>query len=1178
MPGLSQLKEFVKDLRALGKETELLASRGEKPVPVVFPKSIKDIDDSEDFVLGMPELSEEEMQLAETSSVPEDFSDITNTENKTESAVEPAAEAAALDFSDLMNIAPHVEADMSAFAEEEEPEVEEEVAEEKAETSIADMGLDALLGGNFEEETENEPAAKKPSESGMQQKEEPASFEDDILHAIPKAEHAPSPFDGSDISTPKKEPASPFDIPDLPDENFFEAEKNAGEKNEAPFEDFTIPETKESAEAAQKEGGDTFSVPETSAADFAVTDDFELPDINEENFAQSNEPDSLQSEPNVAESGNEEKNLSGFENLEAGDSEKKDAESGLERSSETAGGTSDEIPPDFTGAADFPQDEKKQDTTANPADDFDFSGEAIDMNVDSLFESGSDKGALGNDAFVEYADENEPVQNADENVSENEAPAGTRPSLEERMRDDNETSSEEAASAEESAPLEKFDTTEMEGLDFTENVSPSPMSDTDFEIPGFSDTNEIKTDKRGKPKLSGADFPGASEDDKPAKNSLTEKQYKKFRENFSQYPLNVRIALEKLLVENEFTDDAQFEIVEKVLNKVPARQIAGSLEKMLDIALPVPRDFERRSAAEYDAYKASFQYQLRNRIIPGIILSAVSAVVLFGLFLFGKNVVYKPLKASSIYKQGYALLRANEFQQSEIKFNEATHWQIQKKWLFRYARGYRDKKQFQRAEKMYRNLLYYFNFDKHAGIEYAKMECDDTGNYEKAAEIAKRFVLDYHVNDIDGILLLGDIYLEWASEKDPTKFEDARKQYATLLNLNPDGDNDLYYARMMRYFIRTDNLREVLESKRRFYPKSKVLEAQDWTELGGYLFDKLYGTLPADQEYLRESIDDVRPILDKAVRRNPAGPAAFYNLSKYFVKLNKKREAVQTLQKTISLFEKAPVLRVRDMYKAIDSHRLLGETYLSQKEFLKAQQAYTDGIDIFENEKQSSGFKGNAQIGKLYADIADIDYFIRGDYESAYEEYKTATQTECDTPSIRYRMGFIEYSNGDYLSAINSFIESVKEKPNDNHTLFAMGNALLLRGDVLASQSYYERLVSNLDKEKMEREIRQLDSDKKLHDLLGFYVKAENNLGVALYHAAKRRASSQLNANALVSLSASMRAWDALTRNKETLVRLGGSNLAEQNMKYMSHPMPEYEPAIYSDIPKTLAGEVPLSE
>jgi hypothetical protein len=56
----------------------------------------------------------------------------------------------------------------------------------------------------------------------------------------------------------------------------------------------------------------------------------------------------------------------------------------------------------------------------------------------------------------------------------------------------------------------------------------------------------------------------------------------------------------------------------------------------------------------------------------------------------------------------------------------------------------------------------------------------------------------------------------------------------------------------------------------------------------------------------------------------------------------------------------------------------------------------------------------------------------------------------------------------------------------------------------------------------------------------------------------------------MVQFSQSIRAWDALTRNQETLVRLEGSNLAAQNMKYITSRVPDFEPAIYIDIKKTL--------
>ena len=55
MPGYSQLKKLSETLLKLGNEINLRAQRGEKALPVPIPDTIPDIDDSQDFVLGMPE-------------------------------------------------------------------------------------------------------------------------------------------------------------------------------------------------------------------------------------------------------------------------------------------------------------------------------------------------------------------------------------------------------------------------------------------------------------------------------------------------------------------------------------------------------------------------------------------------------------------------------------------------------------------------------------------------------------------------------------------------------------------------------------------------------------------------------------------------------------------------------------------------------------------------------------------------------------------------------------------------------------------------------------------------------------------------------------------------------------------------------------------------------------------
>lgn len=741
-------------------------------------------------------------------------------------------------------------------------------------------------------------------------------------------------------------------------------------------------------------------------------------------------------------------------------------------------------------------------------------------------------------------------------------------------------------------PSEMFDTSEMEGLDFSQEGGGSsdstslPFDDNfpvtgeggddfeltdDFEIPGFSDTDTAPDDKKIGFRLDAPDFSKANANRPP--NTLTEEEYEKFRKNLAGYPLNLRIAVEDFIVKDEFKDDVIFEVVEKVLKRVSARQLAGHLEKLLDISIDVPRDFERRSVAEYEAYKKSFQYQLKNRILPMTVAGIVLAILGFFMFQAGKRFVYQPIMASRLYNQGYTLLENNEYPQSEELFKQAVGYKAVKKWFFRYAKGYREHKQFERAAQMYRNILGVFNHDKQAGLEYARMELYERANYARAEEIVRRSVLDNYINDSAGILLLGDIFLEWA-EIDSEKYELARLEYSNLVQLY--GATDLYMSRMMRYFIRTDNLPNVLSLKNRFYSNKKSLGAEDWTELSGYLLDKMYGKLSKTEESLRSSIEDVRDMLETAVKLDPVSPVARYNLSRYFLHNNNDASARREMQIALDLFERAPVRTRKNTYREINGNRVLGELFARDREYIKAQESYTKGIDVYTEEHEKTGLPGDEDTGKLYADMGDLDYFITGDMDAALSHYQTAVGMKNDTPSLNYRIGAIHYTKKDYEKALGSFIKTAETKGTDSSLLLSLGNTLSLRGDNFAAQGYYSDLITRLNTERARRVIFNPHHDDDDNELLDLFVKANNNLGVTLYRLARQTGDSAKNAEALVRLSDSMRAWDAYTRNPETMKRLEGSNLASQNSKYITHPYSDFEPAIYTDIPKTLEGEAVL--
>mgnify|MGYP004518677221 FL=1 len=1104
MPGLNQLKKFASDMQNVGDEVKIRAQRGEKPAVVPFPEGISEEDDSEDFVLGLPEKTDDSPENS-VSAV-----DSGEEKNEQDLSSQTQENDAVPDLDSLLDSnASHSgdEPDLSEFLD--EPEKKEPEKKEPEEIPLEDLDLEALLKSAPEESAQTE------------------------------AEQENVPFDGlsgENLSEPEKKSDNfeGMQMPDLPDDMDFGTE-NTASKND---DDFAF-------------NGDVIDLNADLPEDIVEKDGFSpLPDIedaeNPENAANSSEfelddktkdienpmglseskktdekfDENLNSDSNFSPDASPDTRLNDF-NLPDFDSFSMESPKNSDFS-EGSAGSENPVSSEGSGSK---TTEEENDTAA--AEILKGLSSPVDASVDVPAEDFSSSiEELGSDGNIDFGTGNASFSSGDE------FPETSLPGIGKNLPDD----------------------------DF--------LLDDDFKIPGFSDTQTAAFDKRGRPKVDVVDFSQAKSG-RP-KNTLTEEEYETFRKNLSGYPLNLRLAIEDLVVKNEFTDDAVFEIIQKILNKAPARQIASQLEKMLDISIDVPRDYERRSFAQYEAYKQSFQFQLKNRIIPGTIAGIVIAFVVSLLFRAGVLFVYKPIMANIIYKQGYALLQNNEYPQSESKFVDAVQYKPVKKWFFKYAEGYREHKQFERAAQMYKNILGVFKHDKNAGLDWAKMELYDRANYERSEEIVRREILDWHINDSDGILLLGDVFLEWG-ETDFSKYEQARQTYSDLIQLY--GATDLYMSRMLRYFIRTDKLKNVIELKSRFYPREKSLEAKDWTELSGYLLDKLYGKLSRSDEYLRAKIEDVKAMLDIAEKKDSKNPLAHYNLARYFIRNSNFESARRKLLVALDCFDKLSVRTKKSVYSEIDACRLLGELYTDLSQYIKAQEAYTRGIDLFQRENEKNGLEGDLNTGILYADMGDIEYFISGDMDAALKNYEYSVLNKNSTPTVNYRIGVINYNKQNYENALTFFIKALEKKDADQNLLLAAGNTLALRGDNFAAQGYYNRLLSLLNEEKAHHALLFPQAKEDDAQLVEMILKTTNNLGVVLNKIARQTGNSQMNGKSFECFVESIRAWDALTRNQETMVRLGGSNLALQNSKYISASMAEFEPAIYTDIPRTLVGE-----
>ena len=152
------------------------------------------------------------------------------------------------------------------------------------------------------------------------------------------------------------------------------------------------------------------------------------------------------------------------------------------------------------------------------------------------------------------------------------------------------------------------------------------------------------------------------------------------------------------------------------------------------------------------------------------------------------------------------------------------------------------------------------------------------------------------------------------------------------------------------------------------------------------------------------------------------------------------------------------------------------------------------------------------------------------------------------------------------------------EKAHDKNLLYGFGNAFFKRGDYFAALAAYEELLSLLNAQRARKEQALLNTRPDDAAFMESYMHTTNNLGATLSRLSERTGDSQRNGRALALYAEATRAWDALTRNPQTMIRAKSVGLAYLNTKNMLSSNSPYQAEIYTDIPMILEDERPLEQ
>jgi tetratricopeptide (TPR) repeat protein len=832
-------------------------------------------------------------------------------------------------------------------------------------------------------------------------------------------------------------------------------------------------------------------------------------------------------------------------------------------------------------------DDCEPESGAPAADDIDLSG--LDMGDDGEPESGAPASDDLDLSGLDMGDDGEP---------ESGAPASDDLDLSGLdMGDDGEPESGAPASddidlsgGEESSQITDQDITDEEKKSLFPDNNLSPAEDSALDTAkeakngsgdAFEDFNLDDLEKK-LPDINSFDIPGVdAAAEKPVKAiSLTEEELQSLMETLSKYPLNVRIACEEAIAEQVVPPAQLNSLIKLLVSGGNTYDAARLVSKILDKKVAVPKGY--RTGEEFEEERRSFGYIFINKFLPVIRLFMIVAALAASVSYLFYQFIYKPVKAEGLYQKGYELIGTgvpDEYPRANQYFKNAFAIHRVKNWFYKYAERFRDERQYTYAAEKYDELLRYYPHDKKGALDYALLESGYQRNYEKADKIIRTEILDYSIDDYDGLLALGDINLNWA-EIDPSRYEEARAAYARLLEIY--GYTDPVLERMMLYFIRTDKLFDVLPLQYHFMnrPKSKV-SPSSLAELGGYLLDKRLEVPTGVPDENVERIEGIKDVLLRAEKADTTLPEPHYHLARYYNFYGAPVEERFTLEAAAAAFDAAAQENAKRTGYRIDTQRRLAKIMTGNGEFDQAEHELVKGINVYEDAVNRRVLpERRPEFGRLYADLGDIDYFTAIDPNRYKESLETAAryylQAEANgwmPVEIEYRLGYTYYNRELYPEALSRFFDVSRRTQFNRRLLYALANAAFKNADFYAAEAYYKKLLDVLRSEQARIPGVLPDSAPEHYDLIERLMCAQNNMGVTKNALAMRTGAARYHSEALVMVSEAIRCSDSLERDQTTMVRpllsnprIPGMSRPYLNMRYLLYPVPGMDIQLFQDI------------
>ncbi|TVQ20343.1 MAG: hypothetical protein EA382_15270 [Spirochaetaceae bacterium] len=665
----------------------------------------------------------------------------------------------------------------------------------------------------------------------------------------------------------------------------------------------------------------------------------------------------------------------------------------------------------------------------------------------------------------------------------------------------------------------------------------------------------------------------------PGDFQLNQTDFRQLQKSLAGLPLNLKLEVERVVSEAKGTKGEVEKLCRMLVDSRSPQEIATYTGRIVGKQIRIPRGYEKQTGREFEQDRDSFAYQFRENVLPIVRLAAILAGVVILLGVAGYNLVYRPLYARSLYQQGLDLVLNDQHSLGNQTFARAWSVWENPEWYYRYADAFVERRQYNLAREKYDELLFgrdsagraeanrwlaarqflpvvtEFSPPRRGILAAARFESQIVGSYDRA-ELLLQLALATDVNDYDARLALGDNYLRWADE-DPARFEDARVSYARLIERF--GQTDELLFRMLRYFIRTDNMPRVIELRDAFEadPRARI-NAEIYAELAGYLIDN-------------DRIDGVERILFRAMDVDNRIPELHYELARLYREIGAIGEERFALRTARDLLAAAEPLTPRRRAKLSDTYTRIGENEYASGQFITAQEQFTAAIALYEEGLRRRILGSDPVLARAYARLGDIFFYVGRDYESALSQFLLAEQNGYRTPDLHYKQGFIYYRFEQFDAAIDRFRRTAEDPAGlTNALIWATANTHYRRGSYFAAEAYYRELIDRVERERASIRTLLIDEDPRHRSVIEYMIRAYNNLGVTLQRLHTQTGRAMQYTDGLVFLTRSTELSENYRRDLATLARSPAVDLAFLNQREALFPRPEFEMQIYGQIPDDL--------